>query len=43
MKPKSRMKGKRKLGFNPDDDEELICRRLILNTLVKVVHARLNC
>jgi hypothetical protein len=28
-----RMKRKRQFGFNPDDDETIICRRVLLNTL----------
>ena len=29
------MKGKRKLGFRNDDDEQIICGRILLNTLMR--------
>jgi hypothetical protein len=29
------MKGKRKFGFRNEDDEQIICRRILLNTLMR--------
>ena len=29
------MKGKRKFGFRNEDDDRIICRRILLNTLIR--------